>query len=522
MSELSVQLQQRLEQGVRDVIHHDGAWRSNHRLVADVNTVLAALSDLGVREGHRVVLSAPNSYGFAAVYLGLLLTGATVVPLNPNMPAPEMQSVIQRSGAVGAIVHPSLTNSFAEMDTQDQFRFVAVLSPGATGDDPLVLRDVRGHLIHAPSEAKTRFEITRHPSDDAQAILLFTSGTTGTPKGVALTHRQVMATVKQVIQSHQLSEADIAYCFLPMFHINAQVIGMLSTLVSGGRMVIEPKFSASRFWNTVVEHRITWVSAVPTVIAILIKSQEPAPFTPWLRFVRSASAPLPALHAHRFEAKFGVPIIESYGLTEAASQVCVNPLPPGKRKIGSVGLPHGVDLRVVDDAGQELPAGEIGEIIIRGEAVITSYAYGDESGSSFRDGWFHTGDLGYVDAEGYVYITGRSKEMINRAGQKISPREVEEVLVRHEAVKSAAVIGLPDEVYGERVVAYLVLERPEMAMHDEGQALKAELKELCLSTISAYKCPAEFYFVDAVPAGPTGKIQRARLRQQVLAGQVSG
>ncbi|WP_188881848.1 AMP-binding protein, partial [Alicyclobacillus cellulosilyticus] len=355
-----------------------------------------------------------------------------------------------------------------------------------------------------------------HPDEEDVAILLFTSGTTGLPKGVALTHRQVMATARNVIASHRLTPADVSYVFLPLFHINAQVVALLSTLLSGGRMVIEEKFSKSRFWDTVARYRVTWASAVPTVIGILVKATDPPRVPASLRFLRSASAPLPAFVARRFEAKFGIPVIESYGLTEAASQVCVNPLPPGKRKIGSVGLPCGVELRVVDGNDRELPPGEIGEIVIRGESVITSYAYGDAGPETFRGGWFHTGDMGYVDEEGYVYITGRTKEMINRAGQKVSPREVEEVIAQHPAVKQVAVIGLPDELYGEKVLAYVVPE--EGMVHDEA-AFKEALRQLCQSSLSSYKCPADFHLVDDIPVGPTGKVQRHRLREQVLVAQ---
>ncbi|MCY0876519.1 MAG: AMP-binding protein, partial [Firmicutes bacterium] len=350
--------------------------------------------------------------------------------------------------------------------------------------------------------------------EDDGAILLYTSGTTGTPKGVQLTHRQVMATARNVGLSHELTDRDVCYSFLPLFHINAQVIGLLTTLTTGGQLVLDSKFSASRFWPTIAKYKVTWVSAVPTVIAILIKSAGEPVSEHRPRFVRSASAPLPDLHARRFEARFSIPLIESYGMTEAASQICINPLPPALHKFGSAGRPFGLELRIVDDEGATLPQYDVGEIVIRGDSVISTYESGDTSGKSFRDGWFYTGDLGYRDVDGFVFITGRSKEMINRAGQKISPREVEEVVLKDPRVKSAAVIGLPDDLYGERVVAYVI---PDSVARKGDANFKGELHELCRQSISAYKCPSEFHIVDEIPLGPTGKIQRHRLREQAVA-----
>ncbi|MBX5437061.1 MAG: AMP-binding protein [Alicyclobacillaceae bacterium] len=518
MSELQRLLGERLNGDESAVVHDHGRWYGTADIRADIASVQQALREARILPGERVVLALPNSYEYIVAYLAALLHGAVVLPVNPRMPLPELARVLERAQPAGAWVAPDVWTGVAPFVGETSLRFAGELACQAGGRMAVTgVQGLSGRRLEPADLA-----VNPVAADDA-AVLLFTSGTTGTPKGVALSHRQVLATANNVARSHLLTPADVTYCFLPLFHINAQVVALLSTLITGGRLVVEEKFSASRFWPTILEHGVTWVSAVPTVIAILIKAPDEPVVSKTLRFVRSASAPLPALHAHRFEARFGVPVIESYGLTEAASQVCVNPLPPGKRKIGSVGLPCGVELRVVDEAGEVLPAGEIGEIQIRGESVIRRYAYGDDNGSSFVDGWFRTGDLGYADDEGYVYITGRSKEMINRAGQKISPREVEEVIGRHAAVRSAAVIGLPHEVYGEQVVAYVIPEDDRWktdASFDEA-ALKAELKALCLNNLSAYKCPAEFYFVEELPVGPTGKIQRTRLRQQVLASATS-
>jgi oxalate---CoA ligase len=527
VSELSVQLRNRLRLSEDPIINERDHWYSVGDVVRDIHRIHAVLRQMNVQVGDRIVLAQPNSYAFIVSYLSLLLYGATVVPLNPKMPKPEMDAIIGRSASVGAFVHHGLNEHFLNLETSHNLRFIASFTASAPEAVQLALVENRQGTwvefygldsLYETAVSETA-AVNEEPAESTPAVLLFTSGTTGSPKGVMLTHRQVMATARNVAVSHRLSKDDISYCFLPLFHINAQVVAVLSTFITGGKLVVEEKFSASKFWPTVAKHRVTWASAVPTVIAILLKTPKPQSIPTSMRFIRSASAPLPAAQAKLFEEWFGIPVIESYGLTEAASQVCVNPLPPEEHRFGSVGRPVGIELKIVDEQGVELLPRQVGEIVIRGESVITEYAYGDATGSSFHDGWFHTGDLGYIDEDGFVFITGRSKEMINRAGQKISPREVEEVILRHPHVKMAAVIGLPDELYGERVAAYIISEVP--AHERDDSVLIEEIRQLCLSSISAYKCPAEFHIVDEIPVGVTGKIQRYRLRQQVLETQNS-
>lgn len=520
MSELSRLLERGWMTGSRDMVAFEDHWHTGDAYVRDVAHFQRWLLLMGVKHGDRVLLACPNSYVFVVIYGALLQYGATVIPINPAMPVPEMERLIERAQVQVAIAETAMAQAVHGSPVAADVPLMVEL----TALDKLAWRVLRGNRDAADLDVPVATEASEvvlpvqeeRPTDDTIGVLLFTSGTTGTPKGVALSHRQLLATARQVVSTHALSDSDVTYCFLPLFHINAQVVALLSTWLSQGRILIEPKFSASRFWATVARHGVTWVSAVPTVIGILIKADDAPVNTSTLRFVRSASAPLPYHHAVAFETRFGIPVIESYGMTEAASQICVNPVPPGRRKLGSVGLPSGVELAVVGDHAERLAIGEIGEIVLRGDRVIQSYAYGDETNASFRDHWFYTGDLGYLDEDGYLFITGRVKEIINRAGQKISPREVEEVIGRHPAVQHAAVIGLPDELYGERVTAYVVV-------HDEtdtrNDALVKELKTLCLASVSAYKCPADFHVVEEIPVGITGKIQRHRLRQQVLAAQ---
>ncbi|WP_067932357.1 AMP-binding protein [Alicyclobacillus kakegawensis] len=511
-----------------------GRWYRRRELLAEAETLAARMSKAGVQPGQRVILGVPNSAAFAIAWLALIRMGAVAAPCNPDMPAAELLVFLNRCQAAAAVLRPeqwqalqasaSIPESLTRVwlvDDVAQPQPARYLLRGRDGGwsevaDALAQREAASASSQGEAMPGTAGILPdlADISDEAQGVLLYTSGTTGVPKAVGLRHRHLLATADNVIVSHQLTERDVTYCFLPLFHINAQVIAFLATLLSGGRIVLAPKFSASSFWPQVEEYGVTWVSAVPTIIAILLKKPRPERIPPHLRFVRSASAPLPVLDAMRFERRFGIPIIQSYGMTEAASQICVNPLPPGERRLGSVGLPVGVELMVVDDNNQPLPRGQAGEIVIRGASVIEAYE-GLDSPKDFAGGWFHTGDLGYQDEDGYVFLTGRKKEMINRAGEKISPYEVEDVIREHPRVRQVGVIGLPDPLYGERVIACVVSDAPPA----ERDGVASEILQLCQSSLSRYKWPAEVLFVEDIPVGPTGKVQRTRLKQELLEGE---
>jgi len=304
--------------------------------------------------------------------------------------------------------------------------------------------------------------------------------------------------------------------------------------MAGSTLVIAPRFSLHRFWNWVACERITWASVVPTIVALLLSGDNPPILPDTLRFLRSASAPLPVARHLEFEERFGIPIVETYGLSEAASQVTANPVPPGRGKVGSVGLPTGVELRVcvpeLDHGKARQPGtiivsgsdgarlrsrvlvqvepGEEGEICVRGPSVITRYE-GRKGDGSFTEGWFRTGDLGYQDEDGYLYITGRLREVINRGGEKVSPREIEEILLAHPGVRDAAVGGEPDPLYGQRIVAYVVLAG------NHSQVGGQSLRRYCRDHLSAYKVPEIFYLVAALPRNGNGKLARRSLASLV-------
>lgn len=444
----------------------------------------AELASRGVLPGDRVALVLPNSIAFPVVYLTLLAHGITAVPINPEASLTEMDRILGLAKPLAVLVG-------APLSLRDWRR--------VTGREPRTYIETIGRRLAFFGPDKRRHIFPGF------AEILFTSGTTGTPKGVGLSEEQLLFTARSVRDTHGLTEDDVAFSPLPLHHINAEVVGILGTLVTGSTLVIGEKFSASAFWDQVRESGATWVNAVPPILAIMAKRPIPEEGLPPIRFVRSASAPLPVPVLEAFETTFGIPVIETYGLTEAGSQVAANPMPPGTRKRGSVGLPRGTEIRILDEAGKVVPRKVTGEIAVRGEGVVTRYAVGGET--AFRDGWFLTGDLGFVDDDGYLFITGRRTDMVNRGGQKVAPREVEEVLLTHPAVADVAVGGIDDPVLGQKVAAWVVLS---------GKVAEAKAEDVLLAHakayLSSYKRPEKIFFVKELPKSAAGKVKRHLLQ----------
>jgi acyl-CoA synthetase (AMP-forming)/AMP-acid ligase II len=305
------------------------------------------------------------------------------------------------------------------------------------------------------------------------------------------------------VKHYQLTPDDVSLCVMPLFHVHGLVASTLSTFLSGGTVVVPTKFNPLSFWRTVRDYRISWYSCVPTihqlVLARIGEGKKPEG-TERLRFVRSCSASLSPQVMEKMESVFGVPVLEAYGMTEASHQMCSNPLPPRARKAGSVGPGTGVQVSIMDDKGNHLQAGQLGEVVIKGPNVITGYENNPEANaSSFVDGWFRTGDQGFLDDSGYLTLTGRIKELINRGGEKIAPREIDEVLLTHPAVAEAVAFGMPHSTWGEEVACAVVLreQQPESVLLDH-----------CKKHLADFKCPKKIYIVETIPRTATGKIQR--------------
>ena len=463
------------------------------------------LDEAGIPAGARVAVRLPDVFGYAAALVGILAAGRVAVPLDPGAPAGDvarMLKVAQPWALVGD-------------DLESGLPVLGLPRPGDRGQAAGAERDP------APGGA------------GRGGIFLCTSGTTGTPKGILLREDQLMHVARSVAAHHRLTPADRGYCCLPLFHINAEVVGLLATLAAGACLVVDRKFSRRGFWELIGTRQITWINAVPAIITILAMDP-PVAMPGRVRFIRSASAPLAPSALERFEDSFGIPVVETYGMTEAASMITANPL-DGPRKAGSAGRPAGTEVRVVsrdEDLLRPCPPGTIGRVQIRGPGVITEYAAGGPAGAIDADGWLETGDLGHLDQDGYLFLAGRSDDVINRGGEKIYPREIEEFLLTQPGVRSAVVVAASDEVLGQRPVAYVVPAvqaipaipavpavpatnpgGPDLAAPDLADALRAA----CSTALPRAKRPTEFCLVPELPLGATGKVSRRRLRELAMA-----
>lgn len=350
------------------------------------------------------------------------------------------------------------------------------------------------------------------PSPDDVALVLHTSGTTSRPKIVPLSHRNLAASARNIADTLSLTPRDRCLVIMPLFHIHGLVGALLSSLSAGASLFCPPSFNVLKYYSWLEESEATWYTAVPTMHqAILLRADRNAEAISKqrLRLIRSSSASLPPKVMAELEKVFGCPVIESYGMTEAAHQMASNPLPPWQRKPGSVGRAAGPEVAILGPHGNLLPIGDVGEIVIRGANVTAGYVNNPNANSEgFSNGWFRTGDQGIIDAEGYLSLTGRLKEIINRGGEKIAPREVDEVLMDHPAVAQVVTFGMPHTMLGEDVAAAVVLR--------EGHSVSEnDLRAFAASRLADFKVPRKVLFLDEIPKGPTGKIQRIGLAERL-------
>jgi long-chain acyl-CoA synthetase len=463
---------------------------------ARTDELAAGLAELGVGEGDVVSVFLPNCLEFLEAWWAILKAGGVLGPVNPAYTGPEAGYVIGHSEAVALVTNANGANVVApERDKLQTLRSVISIDEG--GD--MRFDELAGRGLGTPTPQREL--------DDLAAIL-YTSGTTGRPKGATLTHRNELVNAAMAAELLPLGPGDRVGMLLPLFHANAQVVTCLVPMMIGLEIVMWERFSASKFWDTVEELQPVSLSAVPTILAAVLNTPGAPSGATSLRFVICGAAPLSVELLEAFEKRFGFRILEGYGLTETT---CVSSLNPyyADRKVGSIGLPlRGQEMRVVNDAGEQVPRGDYGEIIIKGPNVMKGYLKNDNAtNESIRDGWLHTGDVGYVDEDGYFFIVDRSKDMIIRGGENIYPREIEEVIYEHEGILECAVIGVPDPVRGEEVLA-IVAPKPGVQLDAD------ELAAFAAERIAKYKLPRKFEIRDELPKTPTGKISKGPLRDE--------
>jgi acyl-CoA synthetase (AMP-forming)/AMP-acid ligase II/acyl carrier protein len=463
------------------------------RLLARVDTVASALARAGVGPGDAVAVVVPNGPDMALACLGIA-SYAACAPLNPTYRRQELDFFLGDLEARAVVVSVE-----ADSPIRDAARAQGVpiveLRPSSAGEAGAF--DLSVASDPSPPDG--------HGAGDSTALLLHTSGTTSRPKLVPLTHANLVTSAGNVRATLGITAEDRCLNVMPLFHIHGLVAALLASLAGGAGVVCSPGFYASRFYDWLDAFEPTWYTAVPTMHqAVLARAPDhrDAIGRHRLRFVRSSSAPLPRQVIAELAETFGVPVVEAYGMTEAAHQITSNS--PDRQKPGSVGRPQGPEVAILDAGGRRLGVGEIGDVAIRGENVTPGYRSAEDSAAAFTDGWLRTGDLGYFDEDRFLYLTGRSKEMINRGGEKIAPREIDEVLLEHPDVAQAVAFAMPDESLGEEVAA-AVVRRPNAGVAER------DLQDFVAARLSDHKIPRRVVFVDEIPKGPTGKLQRIGL-----------
>ncbi|TDT75660.1 acyl-CoA synthetase (AMP-forming)/AMP-acid ligase II [Litoreibacter halocynthiae] len=455
-------------------------WRS---LRNEARQIAEFLTALGVAKGESVAIVQPNGReGVIATY-ATLYGGFRATMINLAAGPAAISYALDHSGARFAFVHASQADTFSK-----------VAPDGVTA--------LKAENIQTPA-------ILHDINSDDHALLMYTSGTTGKPKGVVHSHASLLAGGWTTAVAHALTPQDRGFCVLPIYHINGLCVTVIGALVSGGSLAMVSRFSASKFWDQVEAGEATWFSVVPTIISHLLhgSSNPDGKTRARLRFGRSASSALAIETQSAFEGRFEVPIIETMGLTETAAQILSNPLPPGVRKIGSPGVGYGNSVQIMTPQLTEAARDTEGEIAVRGPNVMREYLHNPQAtAGTFAGDWLRTGDLGRMDADGYVFVTGRLKELIIKGGENIAPREIDEVLYGLNDVVEAAAFARPCPQYGERVEA-------AVALIDGSTLSEAELISRCIERLGAFKSPEKVHILNELPKGPSGKIQRLKLAE---------
>ncbi len=458
-----------------------------------VNDVADQLRRMGIGRGDRVAIVLPNNIDTITAFLAVAST-ATAAPLNPAYRAEEFRFYIEDSDAKALITSEHSPQEARQIGPPSVVSLTASLSS-------------EGRLSLSSPGRELQRPMDGGCGPDDVALVLHTSGTTSRPKKVPLVHRNLVVSAQNIVATYDLSPEDVSLCVMPLFHIHGLVASTLATLLSGGTVVVAPRFNALNLWRVVQDQKATWFSAVPSMHEALLKRARTkdsgdggVASREGLRFIRSSSAPLSAGTMLEMEDRFGVPVVEAYGMTEAAHQMASNPLPPGRRVPGSVGPGTGVRIGIMDEDGSLQPTGATGEVAIQGPNVIDGYEDNPRANAdSFTGGWFRTGDQGFLDEQGYLSLVGRIKELINRSGEKVSPVEIDEVLLSHPAVSEAVAFGIPHATHGEAPAAAVVLN---------AETSQRQLVAYCREHMADFKVPRVIHIVDAIPRTATGKVQR--------------
>jgi oxalate---CoA ligase len=462
---------------------------------AAVEVLAQRLAGLGVRRGDRVALSLPNGPDIVLLLLAVTALGAAAAPLNPAYTQAEFEFFLTDI-APRLMLIPASGSAAGSAAAAGTGTTLLAVREAASGPPELLAGG-------QPSVAQRSFE----PGDpDDVALVLHTSGTTSRPKQVPLRQRNLMASTRTIAAHYELSQDDVSFSVMPLFHIHGLVASTFAAMSAGGAVIAPRRFTPTRFWPQAREHRATWLSAGPTLHQMILDKADGDAPPSTLRFVRSCSSALSPDLEQRAEREYRAPMLQAYGMTEASHQMSSNPLPPAARKAGSVGVPTGTQIGIADNDGNLLPGGSPGEVVIRGPGVMSGYVGNPEAtAAAFFGDWFRTGDRGVL-RDGYLFLEGRIKEMIIRGGENIAPAEIEQVLMSHPAVRDAVCFGVADEKYGELVGAAVTLA---------GEVQSADLIEHCRRQLAAFKVPARIDVLQEIPRTPTGKVQRRRVGEFV-------
>jgi oxalate---CoA ligase len=501
-----VQLLSRAEAGAMAIAAPGRPGLSHGGLRELVDRTLATLNGLGIGRNDRVAIVLANGPEMATCFI-TAACGVTTAPLNPAYRADEFEFYLADLHAKALIVEHDSVSPAIEVATKLGVRLIDLHARERAGDFDLRPREGGGTAAPAASGGMAQ--------PDDVSMLLHTSGTTSRPKIVPLSQRNLVASAMHIARTLRFTAADRGLNIMPLFHIHGLIAGVLAPLTAGSQVFCTPGFNALKFFGWMDDATPTWYTAVPTMHQAILgrasKNVEVIKRHP-LRFLRSSSSSMPPQVIRELEEVFGAPLIESYGMTEATHQMASNPLPPGVRKPGSVGLAAGPEVAIMDEAGTLLPRGQVGEIVIRGPNVTAGYENNPKANAEgFTNGWFRTGDQGVIDDEGYVSLTGRLKEIINRGGEKVSPREIDEILMDHPAVAQVVCFGMPHAKLGEEVAAVVVLR--------EGQtATERDLQAFVGARAAEFKVPKKILFMEEIPKGATGKLQRIGLAAKLGLG----